>query len=559
MLLPILLTIFSLLRGLNAEAVDANGITLSEKIIALQRQMLNPTTLFFLVTPCSVNFNDNPNRGEQTSAEWVRIVFHDSITANAAGPGLGGLDASIGFESDRPENVGIFVNVTLGQFSQFSSVFLSMSDLIGIGLSDALAACDPTARRIPLRVGRIDATGPGPAGVPKPTDSFEFALDAFATAGFNQSEMIQAVACGHSLGGVHHTNFPDIGWSFTPGLLYHMSLTCSLIVPDLQDPTNTDGRASFDSTPAVFDNTGVNEYLDGTGLKGGPLVVGPDATNSDLRIFSSDNNVTISEMSSPQSFEDTCFTIFEKMLNTVPSAVTLSDPIVFSPWIISVDQLDLDSAGVVSFSGTITGHSSSPLPDTASYVYQTASGGNTGTKTSQEGVAFPVFQNTPLGFGTISTYAFSDTIDPSVTSINVENTFTEAINQNLFVIFSQSFRNPLFDPNSGAVVKKQYVIRAAILSKLAPAGTVLSVKLWWPATQPGTVVPKIDNTSTSMTFKSTIGSYSVFEAVLAVGDGVNVLPSGSSTILVTLGTTQASAKVDPDTWSICTNNDLTTC
>jgi hypothetical protein len=28
-----------------------------------------------------------------------------------------GLDASIGFESDRPENIGVFVNVTIGQVS----------------------------------------------------------------------------------------------------------------------------------------------------------------------------------------------------------------------------------------------------------------------------------------------------------------------------------------------------------------------------------------------------------------------------------------------------------
>lgn len=34
-----------------------------------------------------------------------------------------GVDASIGFESDRPENVGVFVNVTLGQVGlTFSNV-----------------------------------------------------------------------------------------------------------------------------------------------------------------------------------------------------------------------------------------------------------------------------------------------------------------------------------------------------------------------------------------------------------------------------------------------------
>jgi hypothetical protein len=83
-------------------------------------------------------------------------------------------------------------------------------------------------------MGRIDATGPGPAGVPGPADTLDFSLAAFTRAGFSKAEMIQAVyitllppvlvkvltldarACGHSLGGVHGKNFPDIGGPFRP-------------------------------------------------------------------------------------------------------------------------------------------------------------------------------------------------------------------------------------------------------------------------------------------------------------------------------------------------------
>jgi hypothetical protein len=89
MLLPILVVLSSLFQGLNSQAVDINGITLAEKVEEVERQMLNPFTLFNVVTPCSINFNGNQSAGEQTSAEWVRIVFHDMITANVAGPGLG--------------------------------------------------------------------------------------------------------------------------------------------------------------------------------------------------------------------------------------------------------------------------------------------------------------------------------------------------------------------------------------------------------------------------------------------------------------------------------------
>jgi hypothetical protein len=61
------------------------------------------------------------------------------------------------------------------------------------GLVDALVSCDPTARSLPLRVGRIDATGPGPTGVPGPADSLSFAQVAFKNAGFSNVEMIQAM------------------------------------------------------------------------------------------------------------------------------------------------------------------------------------------------------------------------------------------------------------------------------------------------------------------------------------------------------------------------------
>jgi hypothetical protein len=89
MLLLALITLLSQLKGLNGQVVDHYGITLEEKKLALEREMLHPSTLNSVVRPCHVNFNDNPVRGQQTSAEWLRIIFHDMITANLAGPGLG--------------------------------------------------------------------------------------------------------------------------------------------------------------------------------------------------------------------------------------------------------------------------------------------------------------------------------------------------------------------------------------------------------------------------------------------------------------------------------------
>jgi hypothetical protein len=95
-------------------------------------------------------------------------------------------------------------------------------------MADSLLSCDPAARLIQLRVGRVDATKAGPSGVPGPFDSLAVATAAFANAGFSRTDMIQAVyvlatksqltitdhmhsACGHSMGSVHEVDFPDIG------------------------------------------------------------------------------------------------------------------------------------------------------------------------------------------------------------------------------------------------------------------------------------------------------------------------------------------------------------
>lgn len=47
--------------------------------------------------------------------------------------------------------------------------------------------------------------------MPGPADTLDFATTAFDRAGFSKTEMIQAVACGHSIGGVHGSDFKGIG------------------------------------------------------------------------------------------------------------------------------------------------------------------------------------------------------------------------------------------------------------------------------------------------------------------------------------------------------------
>ena len=119
--------------------------------------------------------------------------------------------------------------------------------------------------------------------------------------------MIQAVACGHTLGSVHAPAFPQI-------------------VPVGSAPP--DDTVSMDSTGAAFDELIVTEYVAGNTTN--PLVVGPSiraTRNSDFKVFNYDQNATVNAMTDPAIFRSTCQTVLQKMIDTVPSSVTLSAPI----------------------------------------------------------------------------------------------------------------------------------------------------------------------------------------------------------------------------------------
>jgi len=84
MLFLTLVTLTTLFNGLTAQTVDQNGVTLAEKTLNFERLILNPFGLNSIVEPCSKLFDGDPKSGETTSAEWIRIVFHDFATADVA-------------------------------------------------------------------------------------------------------------------------------------------------------------------------------------------------------------------------------------------------------------------------------------------------------------------------------------------------------------------------------------------------------------------------------------------------------------------------------------------
>ncbi|KAF0328553.1 l-ascorbate oxidase [Colletotrichum asianum] len=245
-----------------------------------------------------------------------------------AATGTGGLDASLMFELERPENIGSAFNNTFAAMWDFLTPRSSVSDLLALSVVAAAAACD--GPKIPFRAGRIDATEAGPAGVPKPEDDLESTRQTFKRAGFNDEDMITMVACGHSLGNIHSVDFPEM----------------------VAGETSEENIAHFDASPTNFDNAVVTEYLENETAN--PLVVGAnDTVNSDKRIFGSDGNATMSSLSDPVIFKSKCTRIFERMIDTVPASVTLTEPLDIVDIKPYVDPPRLQSDGSLLFEGRI--------------------------------------------------------------------------------------------------------------------------------------------------------------------------------------------------------------
>lgn len=280
----------------------------------------------FPLVPCT--FTRSP--GHSIAGGFLRTAFHDMAAADVRA-GTGGLDASIGFEMDSSiyiENTGVAFNNTMTYFSSYFNSRATMSDLIALGVYASVRACGGPA--VPLKAGRIDATNAGPQAVPDPKNDTVKMTAEFARMGFSPQEMIQVVACGHTLGGVHSAEHP------------------TLVLPN----TTALGVTDFDTTNSTYDNKVVTGYLDGTSQN--PLVVGPDVdSRSDLRIFSSDGNKTVSSMADPSSYSTTCSKILAKMIDTVPDNVVLTS--VITPYDVKPYNLHLSVVGDddLQFSGAI--------------------------------------------------------------------------------------------------------------------------------------------------------------------------------------------------------------
>lgn len=107
------------------------------------------------------------------------------------------------------------------------------ADMVAIGVVFGTATCGGPV--VPFQGGRLDAYVAGPQDVPDPNQDLATHTQMFARQGFSQSDMIQLVACGHTLGGVRNPDFP--------GLVPQNPVNPSL--PNVQD---FDGTDSFDNS-----------------------------------------------------------------------------------------------------------------------------------------------------------------------------------------------------------------------------------------------------------------------------------------------------------------------
>ncbi|KAF4633357.1 hypothetical protein G7Y89_g4765 [Cudoniella acicularis] len=441
------------------------------------------------ITPCSYS---EFGPGRQTAAEWLRIGFHDMATTNVYFAPHGGIDGSIAFELLDGENIGAGFATSLTTYSGFFNSRLPIADMIALGVYASVRGCGGPV--VPMRGGRVDATQAGSTGVPQPQNGQGTFINQFARMGFSVVDMIQMTACGHTLGGVHAGDFPNI---VTPG-------------------TAPNDFQLFDTTTS-FDNDIAVQYINGP--ISDPLTVGPSIAstrNSDFAVFTADGNATLKAMTNAATYNSMCSSILQRMIETVdPALVTLSD--VIQPYEVKPSglQLTLLAGGTqVQFSGDIrvrtTVRSASQI-GSVQLIYQDRIGGsNCGSCTITTSVG-----GTANGFDdSFSFYSFSSSLpsSSSISSFTVLITLTgggtETYNNNgtgFPVQDSVIFQSPQSCLNDGNLT-----VYAAVRSTVTtPVSMVVTQKV---ARASGTPVPALVNATTTMVQGSSIGPYNIYSA-----------------------------------------------
>ena len=439
------------------------------------------------VTPCAKGLS--PSR--VTAAEWLRTAFHDAISGNIY-TGEGGLDGSIAWETDTLENEGVFAIDSVKAWANYVSDLTSLSDVIAAGTYALTRSCSNIS--VAVRGGRVDATEAGPVGfVPQPQNAVGIFRNQFARMGLDDKGMVQFVACGHTIGGVHGADHPEI----------------------------TDRAiAAFDSSVSLLDNSIAVEFVRNS--TSNPLVVGKSVTNnrnSDFKVFSqADNNATIRALAADASlFASACQSIFQKMIDFVPSGVDLSDPI--TPYEVKPYDLQLtllDGGLVLRFTGEIRVRDTERPVSRVQLLYTNRNGDS-----AQKPISTTA-KGTASGFDDhFAFFEFSSdlSVDSSIASFNVLVTYsdsTQVIVDNAGSGFSVQDVVVYQAPQSCLDSSGKLTVVAALRNTQVVPTLELLVKV--PQASPNPV-PSISTSTAPMATESAVGPYVLYSANIELAPG----------------------------------------
>ncbi|XP_071721755.1 putative L-ascorbate peroxidase 6 [Rutidosis leptorrhynchoides] len=130
----------------------------------------------------------------------LRLAFHDAGTFEM-NENSGGMNGSIVYELDRPENAGLKkpVKILEKAKSQVDALKpVSWADMIAVGGAEAVSVCG--GPQIPVQLGRLDLMKPDAEGkLPEETLDASGLKKSFQRKGFSTQELV-ALSGAHTLG-----------------------------------------------------------------------------------------------------------------------------------------------------------------------------------------------------------------------------------------------------------------------------------------------------------------------------------------------------------------------
>jgi hypothetical protein len=206
-------------------------------------------------------------------------------------------------------------------------------------------------------------------------------------------------------------------------------------------------------------------------------------------------------MSDDDAFRTKCYDLFNRMIDTVPSGVQLSDVITPMTWKAVDLAMDIDTDGGVSLAGEIRNlYTTGSPPKTVSYNIST-SDEKSKTETSDESSG----TGTSL-FGKTTYYSFNASLSSPGTTTMSFGDVTYPINDNIFILSAQSS------------TRSSTTIKAAALTSLASDDGMTGV-LWTTSsasTGAGTVIQKL---TVDMTEYGTAGPYTLYQGSFSSSRG----------------------------------------